>query len=51
MFSLHLDFDSLCKIERFALIDSQIMCGRTDAFVPEQMLAGGQVLGLVVDRR
>jgi len=43
------DFNSLGEIERLALIDAQVVRCAAYALVPEQVLAGGQVLRAVIN--
>src|SRR5919106_1645471 len=44
----HLDLFG--EIDRLALVDTKVMGGAVDALVAEHVLAGSQVLGLLVDR-
>jgi hypothetical protein len=38
------NFDSLCEIQSLPLIDPQIVSCAADAFMPEQVLTGGEIL-------
>ena len=45
------DFNPLRQIQRFPLINAQVMRGRSDALVAQQVLACRKVLRFVIDCR
>ena len=44
-----LQLDQLRDVEGFGPIDAQVLAGRTDRLMPEQLLAGGDVAGTGID--